>query len=117
MKKSEQNGNAVEISSGKRLTIETIDVFIASIRRGLAEAETVLIEFDPDVEVDITSLQVFCSACRTARAMGKKFGFRGPMPQALTDLNLEAGSERHQECEYMNAWCFRQSGGVNAWQN
>ena len=100
------------ISSGKRLTIETIGEFLVSIRRGMAEADTVIIDFDPDVVLDITCLQVFCSACRTAGAEGKKFAHRGPIPKALADLIVEAGSERHEECGYKNGSCFRQSGGM-----
>lgn len=114
MEESTQGSIAGEvvIGSGKSLTIETIGEFLTSIRQGLAEAESVVIDFDPEVEVDITSLQVFCSACRTARAQGKRWTYRGPLPQALTDLIVAAGFQRLEDCEYMNGLCFRQSGGM-----
>ncbi|MDR3629922.1 MAG: STAS domain-containing protein [Desulfocapsaceae bacterium] len=110
---STQNSSAGEvvIGSGKRLTIETIADFVSTVRRKLAEAETVVVEFDPDVELDITSLQAFCSACMTAAAQGKTFVYREPLPKALLDLNVAAGSVRHEQCTSKNRSCFCRGGG------
>jgi anti-anti-sigma regulatory factor len=100
------------ISSGDRLTIETIADFVQQIRRGLAEATTVVVEFGDNVEMDITALQVFCSACQTAAAAGKKFMYRGPLPQTLLHLAAVAGSERLDHCKIDNPSCFRKFGGT-----
>jgi hypothetical protein len=100
------------ISSGDRLTIETIADFAQQIRNGLAEATTVVVEFGENVEMDITALQVFCSACQTAAAAGKKFMYRGPLPQTLLHLAAAAGSERHDHCKIDNLSCFRKFGGL-----
>jgi len=105
------------INSGERLTIETIADFIGQIREGLSEAATVVIEFNPEVEMDITALQVFCSACKTATAEGKRCIHRGPPPQALLDLSTAAGAERHESCTNNNDSCFRQFEGVKQWEN
>lgn len=99
------------IASGDRLTIETIAAFVQQIRDGLAEADTVVIEFQRDILLDITALQAFCSACRAATAAGKKFGFRGPLPETLVQFAMTAGSERHESCTNNNISCFRQFGG------
>ena len=116
-KTDSQQTNEIVISSGSRLTIETIAEYIQRIRAGLDEAETVVLEFDPDVEMDITALQVFCSACKTAAAVGRRCIYRGPMPQALLDLSVAAGAERHKSCKNHNEFCFRQLGGTNTWEN
>ncbi len=100
------------INSGDRLTIETIADFVQQIRSGLAEAATVVVEFRDNVEMDITALQVFCSACQTASAAGKKFLYRGPLPQTLLHLAAVAGSERHDHCKIDNPSCFRKFGGT-----
>ncbi len=105
------------ISSGDRLTIETIAEYAQLLSQSLAEAETVVIEFKTEVELDITALQVFCSACRMATAQGKKFMHRGPTPKALIDLSATAGAERHTPCSYNNEFCFRQFGGLEKWEN
>ena len=105
------------VSSGRRLTIETITDFIQCLRNGLAEATTVVIEFEPNVEMDITALQALCSACKTAAAEGKQLIPRGSPPLALLDLVVAAGAENHEECSLDTTFCFRQFGGTNTWAN
>lgn len=105
------HADARVIPSGDRLTVETIADFAENIRRGLAEANTVIIEFAEDVDLDITALQVFCSACQTAAAAGKQFLYRGPLPDTLLHLAATAGSERHDYCKTNNPSCFRLFGG------
>jgi hypothetical protein len=107
----DRHGDERVISSGERLTIETIGDFAQQLRSALAEAGTVVIEFDENLELDITALQVFCSACQTATAAGKKFIHRGPLPASLTILATAAGTERHEHCKNNNPSCFRQFGG------
>ena len=116
MNDSQQQTEKV-IGSGGRLTIETIADYLQRIRTGLAEADTVVLEFEPEVEMDITALQVLCSACKTAAASGKRCLHRGPTPKALIELAAAAGAERHIPCGNHNESCFRQFGGANKWQN
>ncbi len=112
---SAQQSKEVVINSGPRLTIETTAAFAERIRNELAGAESVVIEFDPEIEMDITALQVFCSACTTATNQGKRFMHRGPAPRALVALARAAGAERHDPCKNSNEFCFRQPEGVKAW--
>ena len=100
------------INSGDRLTIETISDFAQQIRSGFAEAAAVVIEFHENVDLDITALQVFCSACQTASASGKKLTYRGPLPATLLHLATAAGSERNDSCKIDNPSCFRKFGGL-----
>lgn len=106
-----QPENERVINSGDRLTIETISDFARQLRAGLSESNTVVVEFNDNVEMDITALQIFCSACKTASAAGKKFLHRGPLPTAMLQLAAAAGSERHDHCAIDNISCFRKFGG------
>jgi anti-anti-sigma regulatory factor len=112
-----QRDSEMVISSGEQLTIETTAEFVQRLRKGLAEVSTVVIEFEPGVVLDLTALQVFCSACKTAKAEGKNFIHRGPPPKALLDLASAAGSERHEHCANNNISCFRQFGGMEKWES
>lgn len=116
-KSGSQGDTRMVINSGDRLTIETIAGFIQLIRKGLTETTTVVIEFDPNVEMDITALQFFCSACKTALAEGKRFTHRGPPPKALLELLAAVGAECHEHCINDNMACFRQLGGMEKWEN
>lgn len=115
--KSSQQKNERVISSGERLTIETITDYVQLLLTGLTEADTVILEFDPKVEMDITALQALCSACKTAVASGKRCMHRGPAPMALIELAAAAGAERHNSCGIHNDSCFREFGGVTKWEN
>ena len=105
------------LTTGDRLTIETIAEFIGRLRKGLDAATTVFLKFDPQMEMDITALQALCSACKTAAAEGKQLIPRGSPPQALLDLVVAAGAESHEGCSIDTTSCFRQFGGTNKWAN
>lgn len=106
------------ISTTNRLTIETVADCGQRIRQALTEATTVVIAFEPEMEIDITALQLLCSACATAAAEGKRCLYRGRPPRALLDLLTAAGAERHQHCsKNTNTSCFRHFGGQEQWQN
>ena len=114
---TEQQPIECVIDTGPRLTIETVADCQQRIRLGLNEATTVVLAFDPELEIDITALQLLCSACKTAAAEGKQFTYRGPPPKALLDLIAAAGAERHEHCVNNNSACFRKGGGLEQWQS
>lgn len=95
-----QKDGGVLIHSGERLTIENMAEFATLIKEGLAEAKSVAVQFNANLEVDITALQVLCSAHRSAVTKGKTFVRLGEMPQSLLNLAAALGSDRHRECNY-----------------
>lgn len=101
----------IVISSGDRLTIENINDLAHRIRVGLADASMVVIDFQPNVELDITALQLLCSACKTASAEGKQIAYRGPLPELLLELAPITGTN-NTPCGVKNASCFRHFEGV-----
>ena len=112
-----EKGTEHVVRSGSRLTIETIAEFVQQIRKALNEASTVVIEFDRDVEMDITALQVFYASCKQAAIDGKHLIRRGPEPQTMLDLVAAAGAERHGQCGNNSITCFRRFGGGMGWEN
>lgn len=96
-----ENGDII-ITSGDRLTIENASDFSRVVREALEESAVVSIQFEPDVEIDITGMQIICSACKSAAAGGRIFSFRGAAPPALSDIIRSSGAERHAACKYNN---------------
>lgn len=92
----------ITISSGKRLSIENAADFGRCVRTALATAQTVTLEFDPEVEVDISILQTLCSACKTAAAEHKTLTYQGSDPASLRQLIVTAGAERLGPCRHNN---------------
>lgn len=96
-----ENGSIV-ITSGDRLTIENAGVFTQLVREALEASQNVTLEFEADVEMDITGVQVLCSACKSAAAAGTSFSYRGPLPQGMADIIIASGAERHALCKHNN---------------
>lgn len=96
-----ENGEII-VTSGDRLTIETAAEFSSIIREALEASKSVSIEFEPTVEIDITGMQILCSACKSAALSGKSFSYHGPQPRALTDIITSSGAERYAVCKHNN---------------
>ncbi len=106
-----ENGEIV-ITSGDRLTIENAAEFARLIREGMETAHQVRVEFEAECELDITGLQVLCSACKTAAAHGKVFLCSGQRSQALVDMIESCGAARHAVCKQNNNSTCIWFGGV-----
>jgi anti-anti-sigma regulatory factor len=96
-----ENGEII-ITSGDRLTIENAADFARLAREAMEASNVVAIEFEPAVEIDITGIQIICSACKSAAQSGKTFSYSGPQPQALADIITSSGAERHAICKHNN---------------
>lgn len=90
------------ITSGARLTIENAADFSRIVREALEASKKVAIEFEPTVEIDITGVQILCSACKSAAAAGSSFSYHGPQPSALANVIISSGAERHAVCKHNN---------------
>jgi anti-anti-sigma regulatory factor len=107
-----ENGATI-ITSGNRLTIENAADFSRIVREALEASSSVSIEFEPTVEIDITGVQILCSACKCAANSGKIFSYQGLQPQALTAIIISCGAERRAVCKYNNDSTCIWFGGTN----
>jgi anti-anti-sigma regulatory factor len=107
-----ENGTIV-ITGGDRLTIENAADFLRVARDALDSSTSVAIEFEPTLAIDITGLQILCSACKSAALSGKTFSYSGNQPPALTDLIASCGAERHAVCKHNNDSTCTWFGGGN----
>jgi len=107
-----ENGEII-ITSGGRLTIENAAEFSLIVREALEASSNVALEFEPEVEIDITGVQILCSACKSAAQSGKTISYHGPQPQALADIITSSGAERHAVCKHNNDSTCIWFGGAN----
>ena len=107
-----ENGEII-VTSGDRLTIENAAEFSRLIHEALEVAHVVAVEFEPTVEIDITGIQILCSACKSAANSGKIFSYHGSQPQALADIIKNSGAERHAACKHNNDSNCIWFGGTN----
>lgn len=111
-----ENGEII-ISSGSRLTIDSIADFVALVREGLHQSNRVAIEFEPEMDIDVTGIQAVCSACKSAAAEGKVFSYYGQLPQALTDMISICGTGRNSICKQNNDSTCLWFGGATKCQS
>jgi anti-anti-sigma regulatory factor len=107
-----ENGDIV-ITSGDRLTIENSADFSRIIREALETSRSVALSFEPTLAIDITGMQILCSACKSAAQNGTTFSCSSPLPQALIDLIAACGAERHAACKHNNDSSCSWFGGGN----
>lgn len=107
-----ENGEII-VTSGDRLTIENAAEFSRIVREALESSSVVELEFEQTVEIDITGLQIICSACKSAANSGKIFSYHGLQPQALADIIKISGAERRAACKHNNDSTCIWFGGAN----
>ena len=93
---------SITIRSGARLSIENAADFARCLSEALASSERVFIDFEANVEADVSTLQILCSACKTAAAKGKSVMHQGAGLEALRQLIISAGAEGHGACAHNN---------------
>ena len=104
---SVRESGEIIVTSGDRLTIENAAEFSRILREALEASKNVTVEFESAVEIDITGVQVLCSACKSAAQTGGTFLHHGPRPKALADVIASSGAERNTICKYNNnSNCF-----------
>lgn len=101
--KGQKDTAITTIVSGARLTIENAADFAKSISAALAASPTVELAFAAEVEMDITALQILCSACKTATAEGKSFTPQKAGTESLRQLLVAAGAQYQGSCKHNNS--------------
>ena len=96
-----ENGEII-ITSGDRLTIENAAEFSRIIKEALEASKNVTLEFEPAVEIDITGVQILCSACKSAASNSSTLSYTGMKPDALTEIIASSGAARYSACKHNN---------------
>lgn len=81
------------------LTIERAAELHDVCRQALAASEKITIECGEVGRVDLSCLQLLCSAHRTAVAQDKQFCFVGKRPECLSEAGTQAGFLRERKCQ------------------
>lgn len=108
-----RDDGSIVIISGDRLTIEHAADFTMCFREALASSPSIAVEFTANVEMDVTALQILCSACKTAEQEGKVLTYQGAGIASLHQTVASAGAERHSSCREANNHQCIWFGGTN----
>jgi anti-anti-sigma regulatory factor len=67
--------------------------------KALINADAVMIQFDDVQELDLSCLQLLCSAHRSAVRLKKQIQFKGSLPKILQEMADAAGYLRLKGCQ------------------
>ena len=92
------NGELATIIVGETLTIENCGEFKQALSNALDISRQVVLDANQLRQVDITSLQLICSACRVASSKGSLLAFENDIPGCIESLRTIIGANRSCSC-------------------
>jgi ABC-type transporter Mla MlaB component len=95
-----EDGKTAVIKAAGRINIEMIAEMHHMLLVALCEAEKVQLDFQEVEEMDITALQILCSACKTAAVQKRPFTSLGELPECLGRLAKVSGVHRNGICKH-----------------
>jgi ABC-type transporter Mla MlaB component len=81
------------------LTLPQAPELRTAFMKALVEADDVFIRFGNVGELDLSCLQLLCSAHRSAARLKKRVRFEGGIPKKLSDMADAAGYSRLKGCK------------------
>lgn len=94
------DGELATVIVGETLTIETCTEFKQALSRALDAARQVVLDARQLRLVDISSVQLICSACRSASSKGKLLAFEYDVPSCIESLRTSIGAYGGCPCNH-----------------
>lgn len=91
-------GTTATITLSGNLTISSASQLKSFLLQGLEQAETVVVSFHEISAVDLSIIQLLCSAHRMSVRLDKRLLFGGSVPDSFRDATARAGFDRHVGC-------------------
>ncbi len=90
-------GDSVHVLSGD-LTLQSAAGVKAELEKAVASGRNVVLRFDAVDAVDLSFIQLLCSAHRSVHDRGHTLELEGEKPEAFTRLIKESGLDVHVGC-------------------
>jgi len=96
----QKSGSTATLRIEGDLTLNGAAELRAALIKAIIDADEVVVEFGAVNGVDLSCLQLFCSAHRSAGRMNKRFRLSGNHPELFTLAVEDAGYRRITGCSY-----------------
>ena len=107
------DGTLLEVVLEGRLAIDTTPELLALLRSQISAVSRTKLNVAALTDVDLSGMQLICSACRTAQENGNSFNFSGGLAPCVQEAIIAVGLQRHTTCKHNTnnpcLWC----GGLN----
>ncbi len=94
----EQSGNFAVLAVNGPVTVERACELKEILLRAVNEAEHVVLDLERVTAVDVSCLQILCSAHRTSTRLNKRITLGNVQPEVLRMAAEGGGFERHTGC-------------------
>jgi ABC-type transporter Mla MlaB component len=94
-----QSGDTRIVLLEGELTLQQASEIRTAFIKALVESDNVLVRFGNVRELDLSCLQLLCSAHRSAARLKKRVRFEGDIPRKLSDAADTAGYSHLKGCE------------------
>ena len=98
--KSSKKGSRLTMTG--RLTIEHSREVSKALRKALKDTRKLELEIEKIEDIDLSCIQLLCSAFKTATASKKRISIKGTAPKCFQEAVLEAGFYRQEGCSFGN---------------
>ena len=107
------DNSCLQINAAGRLCIDTAAELQQFLLAQATQGSTVKLDLSAIDDIDLTGIQVICSACRTMLDNSRPFQLTGSLPAAVTSAKEALGLQRQIACKHNDnkpcIWC----GGLN----
>jgi anti-anti-sigma regulatory factor len=94
----QQSGKQGNLTLDGDLTVNRAEELRMLLIKALIDADQVRVEFGPVTGVDLSCLQLLCSAHRSAGRMQRRLSLSGDWPEPFKQTVEQAGYARHTGC-------------------
>ncbi len=97
--KIEKEGRVKTIFINSGLTIQSAEALKDVLVESLKETDHIVLDLNSVTEVDLSCLQLLCSAHKTYRDLNRKFTLSTDSTEVFFETVKAAGFQRHMGCE------------------
>ncbi|GBE02725.1 STAS domain protein [bacterium BMS3Bbin06] len=94
----EQSGDIERLTFAGELTVQHSDKLRVSLMRTLDSVNHVFIDLENVTSVDLSCLQLLCSACHSSQKLNKLLTITDKRPEIFKKAIEDAGYSRHVGC-------------------
>lgn len=98
--KVKKGGNAGVLRLDGELTVRHAEEVKAVLMESLDQVDLVELKFTDVTEIDLSCLQLLCSACMTSYGSNKRLRPTGKYPGVVKEVVETAGFARHKGCTF-----------------
>lgn len=97
--KIEPSGSALMVILNGEATIESAVELKNVLLKAMESSDDIIINIESLTAIDLSFLQLLCSACRSCLKLGKKLSLSGKYPDFYNRMVRNAGYFRQRGCE------------------